>query len=166
MGILFQNGLGIGTVPNLGSSFTLTSEMFDSGQSSGPICGGNNEGVWNGFSGFTVNQVNQLWCGVYAVLSGYTQVEAAFTSQGATMDYSGYIFDVVWGNGSTVTNGVAKLAYESNYHGIRISSVDPTDVDYLINNNSSNDSTALVGTFNFPATFTFRTPTIDKGGWC
>jgi hypothetical protein len=82
------------------------------------------------------------------------------------MDYRGYIFDVVWGNGSTVTNGVAKLAYESNYHYIRISSVDATDVDYLINNNDSSDSTALVGTFNFPATFTFRTPTIEKGGWC
>jgi hypothetical protein len=162
MGILFQNGF---FTQVSGVSFTLTSEMFNSGASSGPVCG-NNEGEWNGFSGFTVSQVNQLWCGVYAVLSGYTQVEAAFTSQGATMDYRGYIFDVVWGNGSTVTNGVAKLAYESNYHYIRISSVDATDVDYLINNNDSSDSTALVGTFNFPATFTFRTPTIEKGGWC
>ena len=148
-----------------GISFTITSDMFNSGVGYGPVCG-NNEGEWNGLSGFTVSQVNQLWCGVYATLSGYTQVEAAFTSQGATMDYRGYIFDVMWGSGSTVTNGVAKLAYESNYHSVRISTVDPTDVDYLNNNNDGSDSTALVGTFNFPATFTFRTPTIEKGGWC
>ena len=148
-----------------GISFTVTSDMFNSGVGYGSVCG-NTQGEWNGLSGFTVSQVNQLWCGVYAVLSEYTQVESAFTSQGATMDYRGYIFDVVWGSGSTITNGVAKLAYNSNDHYIRISTVDPTDVDYLINDGDSSDSTSLVGTFNFPATFTFRTPTIDKGGWC
>ena len=165
MGILFQNGLAIGAVPNVGTSFTLTSEMFDTGQYSYPVCG-NNEGEWNGFSGFTVSQANQLWCGVYAVLSGYTQVEAAFTSQGAAMDQNGYIFDVVWGSGSTITNGVAKLAYQTSNHDIRISSVDPTDINYLNNDGVSNNGTSLVGTFNFPATFTFILPLDNKGGWC
>lgn len=146
-------------------SFTITSNMFDSGGYFGSVCG-NMEGEWNGLSGFTVSQANQLWCGVVCYLSGYTQIEAAFTSQGAAMDYRGYIFDVVWGSGSTVTYGVAKVAYVSNNHQLIISSVNPTDVDYLINNNINNDSTSLAGTFNFPATFTFRAPTIEKGDWC
>ena len=79
---------------------------------------------------------------------------------------NGYIFDVVWGSGSTITNGVAKLAYQTSNHDIRISSVDPTDINYLNNDGVSNNGTSLVGTFNFPATFTFRLPLDNKGGWC
>lgn len=162
MGILFQNGFF--TQSSL--SFTITSDMFDFGQSNGSICG-NNAGEWNGTTGFTIAQSSDLGCGVYGHLSGYTQVEAAFTAAGASMDYSGHIFDVVWGSGSTVTNGVAKVAYiQYSNHQLNIISVDPTDVDYLTNNNNGGDSTSLAGTFNFPATFTFRTPVINKGGWC
>lgn len=146
--------------------FVLTSDMFDNVQSYGSICG-NTQGEWNGFSGFTIAQSSDLYCGVYAHLSGYTQLETAFTDAGASMDYQGHIFDVTWGNGSTVTNGVAKLAYIQNQgHQINIISVDPADTDYLTNNNNGGDSTSLIGTFNFPAIFTFRTPIINKGGWC
>jgi hypothetical protein len=59
-----------------------------------------------------------------------------------------------------------KLAYRTDNHNIRISTIDITDTDYLINNGNSNDSISLAGTFNFPATFTILTPLIDKGGWC
>ena len=31
---------------------------------------------------------------------------------------------------------------------------------------NSYSTTALEGTWLFPATFTLRTPAIDKGGWC
>ena len=163
MGILFQNGFF--TQAN-GASFTITSDMFNTSTGYGSVCG-NTQGEWNGFTGFTIANSSDLGCGVYGRLSGYTQVEAAFTSVGASMDYTGHIFDVVWGSGSTVTNGVAKVAYiPYSNHQINIISVDPTDVDYLINNNNGGDSTSLAGTFNFPATFTFRTPIIEKGGWC
>ena len=39
-------------------------------------------------------------------------------------------------------------------------------IDYLTSDNNPSDSTLLAGTFNFPATFTFRVPIISKGGWC
>lgn len=162
MGVIFQNGF---FTQASGVSFTLTSEMFDSGGYFGSVCG-NNGGEWNGLTGFTIAQSTDLYCGVVGYLSGYTQIEAAFTSAGAAMDYRGYVFDVQWGTGSTVTYGVAKVAYESYIHQFRIITVDPTDIDYLNNNNNGGDSISLPGTFNFPATFTFRTPTIEKGGWC
>ena len=146
-------------------SFTIASNLIDTGVGYGSVCNSSG-GEWNGLTGFTIDTSTDLYCGVYGTLSGYTQIEEAFTSAGATMDSSGYIFDVVWGSGSTVTYGVAKLAYNSSNHDIRISTVNPTDIDYLTNNNNGGDSTSLAGTFNFPATFTFRTPVIDKGGWC
>ena len=159
MGVIFQNGF----FTQKGYSFTLTSDMFDTNYNHNSVCG-NAQGEWNGLSGFTITQSSDLGCGVYGYLSGYTQVETAYTSAGANMDWRGYIFNVTWGNGSTITNGVAKVAYSSYDHQIRIISVDPTDVDYLNNNNNGGDSTSLVGTFNFPATFTFLQPLDVKGG--
>jgi len=147
------------------ASFTIASNLIDTGSGYGPVCG-SSEGEWNGLTGFTIANPTNLWCGVGCHLSGYTQIEAAFTSQGATMQGGGYIFDVQWGTGSTVTYGVAKVGYESYSHLLRISTVDPTDIDYLTSDNNPSDSTSLAGTFNFPATFTFRVPIISKGGWC
>jgi hypothetical protein len=57
------------------------------------------------------------------------------------------------------------VAYQQGNHGIYIEPIDTTDTDYLINNDNAN-GTSLVGTFNFPATFTILSPLIDKGGWC
>lgn len=163
MGVIFQNGF----YTQVNNSFTVTSDMFNTGSGYGSVCG-NAQGEWNGngFSGFTIANSSDLGCGVYGYLSGYTQVETAFTSAGANMDWRGYIFNVSWGSGSTITNGVAKVAYSSYDHLIRIISVDPTDVDYLNNNNNGGDSISLPGTFNFPATFTFLQPLDVKGGWC
>ena len=146
--------------------FTLTSDSFDSGQYFGSACGGNT-GQWNGSSGFTVSQVSNLYCGVIANVSGdtLTQITNAYTAAGATPGGVGYIFDVVWGPGSTVTNGVAKFIYE-NGSQVVITSVDPTDTRYLNSDNDANNGTQLAGTFNFPATFTFRQPLDLKGGWC
>lgn len=148
-----------------GISFTVTSDMFNSGVGYGSVCG-NTQGEWNDFTGFTITNSSDLGCGVWAYLSGYTQVETAFTSAGAEMNWQGYIFDVSWGTGSTVTSGIAKVAYSSYDHQIRFISVDPTDTDYLNNNGNGGDSISLPGTFNFPATFTFKSPLDMKGGWC
>lgn len=164
MGIIFQNGFSVGTLSET-ISFTITSNMFDGNSSYGSVCGSNG-GEWNTLSGFTISQSTDLGCGVWTYLSGYTQVETAFTSAGASMDWRGYIFDVAWESGSTITSGIAKVAYSSYDHQIRFISVDPTDTDYLNNNGNGGDSISLPGTFNFPATFTFRTPMIEKGGWC
>jgi hypothetical protein len=145
-------------------SFTLTSNMFDTGQYSGPVCN-NPQGQWNGLTGFTVSNAVDLACGVTAHLSGTTEIHNAYLAAGATESYGGYICDVIWASGSTVINGIAKVAYVPiNGNQIMISTVDPTDSNYLNNGNSS--GTSLTGTFNFPATFTIRLPLDNKGGWC
>jgi hypothetical protein len=149
-----------------GISFTITSSMFDGGGWANSICG-NVYGEWsNGLTGFTVSQSSNLYCGVNAQLSTYASVLAAFTAAGAALDWHGYVCSVNWGTGSTISNGYAKVAYDQGNHGIYIEPIDTTDTDYLINNDNANDSTSLVGTFNFPATFTILAPLISKGGWC
>jgi hypothetical protein len=149
-----------------GATFTITSSMFNGSAWYNSICG--NNGEWsNGLSGFTVNQAaSNLYCGVNAQLTTYASIDAAFTAVGAALDWHGYVCSVNWGPGSTISNGYAKVAYDQNNHSISISTIDTTDVDYLINNSNSNDGTSLAGTFNFPATFTILAPLIDKGGWC
>jgi len=149
-----------------GPSFTITSSMFDGSAWYNSICGSNGEWL-NNLSGFTVNQAaSNLYCGVNAQLTTYASIESAFTAAGAALDWHGYVCSVNWGPGSTISNGYAKVAYSQNNHSINISTIDTTDVDYLINNSNSNDGTSLAGTFNFPATFTILAPLIDKGGWC
>jgi hypothetical protein len=165
MGIIFQNGFGLGAAPST-TTFTITSDMFNSGSYAGPVCN-DPQGQFNGLTGFTVSQSSDISCGVFTYLSGYTSVEQSFTAANAPMDWHGIVCSVAWGPGSTVSNGFAKVAYDSNNsHMIRISTIDPTDTDYLTNDNNSGNSTSLVGTFNFPATFTILTPIIEKGGWC
>lgn len=166
MGVIFQNGLSFGAIPQ-GYSFTLTSSSFDENEPYGPVCG-NQEGEFlSNFTGILVaNNSGDGWCGVAATLSDYTEIDLAYTSAGVGVDSSGFMCNVTWGTGSTVQNGVVKVMYRTDIHTIRISPIDATDVDYLNNNNSANDITALSGTFYFPATFTLLTPLIDKGGWC
>jgi len=160
MGIIFQNGFFTQTnVP----SFTITPAMFNGAEYSGPTCN-NPQGEWDGFSGFTVSQTSDLACGVFAYLSDFASIEATFSTAGLSMEWNGYIFSVTWNSGSTVSNGYAKVAYRQDNHQINISTVDPSNTDYLISNGGA--STSLTGTFNFPATFTLLTPVIDKGGWC
>lgn len=149
-----------------GPSFTITSSMFDGSAWYNSICGSNGEWL-NNLSGITVNQAaSNLYCGVNAQLTTYDSIESAFTAAGAALDWHGYVCSVNWGPGSTISNGYAKVSYSQNNHSINISTIDTTDVDYLINNSNSNDGTSLAGTFNFPATFTILAPLIDKGGWC
>ena len=45
-----------------------------------------------------------------------------------------------------------------------VTAVDPYDKNYLQQN--TNQGSNLVGTFNFPATFTFVSPLITKQDWC
>lgn len=166
MGVIFQNGLSFGTIPQ-GFSFTLTSNSFDENMGGGSVCGAQEGEFLSNFAGILVTiATGEGWCGVYGTLSDYTEIDSAYTSAGVGVDSSGFMCNVTWGAGSTVQNGVAKVMYRIDNHNIRISPIDATDVDYLINNNSSGDITALSGTFYFPATFTLLTPLIEKGGWC
>jgi len=119
----------------------------------------------NGTGGYTTSvQIDNLSFGVYGNLNTYSDIETAFASIGAPMNYNGYIFKVQWGAGSTYSNGLAKLSYNSNSHQITLTAVDSYDKNYLQQN--TNQGSNLVGTFNFPATFTFVSPLITKQDWC
>ena len=84
--------------------------------------------------------------------------------------FNAYIFNVTWAAGSTVTSGLVRMSYDSNYGSLYISTVDPTNTAYETSNPSNVDpgGATVPGTFNFPATFTLRTPVIQSGGtyWC
>ena len=144
-------------------SFTITDTQFSY---LNVVCG-SAQGQPNGVSGFTITSTSDLACGVYGDLTNTTQIENAFINSGAGLGWNGVICEVTWGPGSSITNGIAKVAYVgsgSNYRTL-ITSVDPTDTNYLNNNNNAN-GTSLAGTFNFPATFKIVLPIDHKGGWC
>lgn len=75
---------------------------------------------------------------------------------------STYIFNVIWGPGSTASS----LAYVWYYYNspsndrIFITPVDPTDESWKNENNT--DGTALTGTFNWPARISLYSPVIKK----
>jgi hypothetical protein len=148
-------------VDDLLYTFTIQSSML-----SGLANIGNSQyASANGTGGYTTSvQIDNLWFGVYGNLNTYSDIETAFTSIGAPMNYNGYIFKVQWGAGSTYSDGLAKLSYNSNSHQMTVTAVDSYDKNYLQQN--TNQGSNLVGTFNFPATFTFVSPLITKQDWC
>jgi hypothetical protein len=148
-------------VDDLPYTFTIDSSMLDGLAN----VGNSNYASANGTAGYTTAvQVDNLYFGVYGNLNTYSDIETAFASIGAPMNYNGYIFKVQWGAGSTYSDGLAKLSYNSTYHQMTVSAIDPYDKRYLEQNN--NQGSNLVGTFNFPATFTFVSPLITKQDWC
>ena len=148
-------------IDDLPYTFTIDSSMLNGLAN----VGNSNYASANGTAGYTTAvQVDNLYFGVYGNLNTYTDVEYAFNSIGAPMNYNGYIFKVQWGAGSTYSDGLAKLSYNSNGHQMAVTAVDPYDKNYLQQN--TNQGSNLVGTFNFPATFTFVSPLITKQDWC
>lgn len=148
------------TLTDLSYSFTIDSSMFDSLSSTG----GSQYGSANGTTGFTISQsANNLWNGVIGNLNNYSGVSSAFAAAGASQDYNGYMMMAQWGAGSTYTNSLAKVAFNSS-HQLFITAVDGTDNNFTHQN--TNDGSNLVGTFNFPVTLTFINPLIHKIDWC
>jgi hypothetical protein len=125
------------------------------------------DGLPNGTSGFTKTQPNNyVGCGVYGATTNNTSIINAFANAGiATNDNSGYICSVEWGPGSSVKRGYAKVAFQAQNGFLTIDTIDPSNANNF-NNDSGTDGLSLVGTFNFPATFTLINPLDNKGGWC
>jgi len=141
--------------------FTINSSMLNGLASAGQA----QYGSANGTTGFTIaNQRNTLPDGVYGYLNDFSGIESAYAAAGATTGYQGYIVQVQWGPGSTYPEGLAKIAYEPSGHQFLVTAVDSADNTFTQQN--TNNGANLVGTFNFPATFTFITPLIHKSDWC
>jgi hypothetical protein len=150
-----------------GLSFTLTSSSFDQNAGANSVCG-TNQGVLINYTGITITDRGDSSCGISASLSGssLSEVTNLWTSAGIINQGAGYMFNVTWGPGSTIQNGVVKVGFYTGYDNIRICPIDQSDVDYLLTDGNANNTVSLNGTFNFPATFTLITPQINKGGWC
>ena len=101
-----------------------------------------------------------------ATLSNYSQIEGVFNNLGIINNNTGFICEVTWAAGSTVTQGYAKINYDSAQKRVVINTVDPSDPNSMNNDNNSGSGTQLAGTFKFPATFKVMLPLDQKGGWC
>lgn len=74
------------------------------------------------------------------------------------------IWNVQWGPGSTYATGVVSMDGIQFFDStMRIAPLDTTDPTW---DQPGNSTTALPGTYKFPATFTLILPVFDKGGWC
>ena len=167
MGVIFENGFF--TQPNDQSfTFTLTSDSFDQNGYYGSVCD-DAQGQLINFTGITITNPGDSYCGINAELSGssLTEITNLWTSAGIIEESQGYMFNVTWASGSTIQNGVVKVGFYTgnNNNNIRICPVDESDTDYL-NSGGAGSTSSIAGTFNFPATFTLITPQIPKGGWC
>jgi len=162
-GLTIGNGITV-SLGATGASFTITSSDFAKYGASGVQA--------SGTSGFTVTNGGSTMYTTYYDLhnpqgSIASTIDSAFLAAGAAFNnygYDGSIWSVTWGAGSTVTNGLVRLAWTDASNRLFISPVDTSDTTYLGGNANS---LALAGTFNLPATFTIHTPLIDDvTGWC
>jgi hypothetical protein len=127
--------------------------------------GSNQYGSPNGTSGFTItDQINNLWNGVYGQLNDTASINSAFNAAGAPESYNGCIALVQWGSGSDYQSGLAKIAFVTGSNIFYLTSVDGSDSNFT--QTGTNAGSNLVGTFNFPATFTIISPLISKLDWC
>jgi hypothetical protein len=166
-GITLGGGIAVGQP----AGFTISSSDFTTGQ---PIYQDTTVIGTNGVDGFenTAAQ-SDFYDGYYA--TGLTPeaiagISAAVTAAGLDPTNStGYVWNVTWGAGSTISNGLAKFGF---YNGggnpnsalFDIQTIDPTDTAW--ETPGVGNGTTLVGTFLFPATFTIYLPLTNKGGWC
>jgi hypothetical protein len=147
-------------------SFTITSGDFTLG---GEIDTDTTPLGDNGVDGFeNTDSQNNLADGYYGEgLNGISlsQLSLAYTALGLALDNStGYIWNVTWGEGSTIESGLVKFGANVDGEFFRIQAIDENDTDWQSPNNDN--GTSLVGTFLFPATFTAYLPLINKSGWC
>ena len=145
------------------SSFTLSSTDFTNWGSGGGV-------TPSGTLGFTTDGYYsasvELYNAYAFVGTKGTDIQTLFTDNGLLTNQTGYVFNVTWGAGSSISSGKVLLAVYNN-DNLLIAPI------YTGNNNwqtpgQNNDNIASVaGTFNFPATFSLYSPTTGQGtNWC
>jgi hypothetical protein len=157
-GITIEGGITIGTAP----SFTLTSADFTG-------FGGGSGVTTNGTAGFTTNGVNSAGQELYAAdtfTSGFASVLAAFyATNSLATDYTGYIYSVTWGPGSTPGSSIVLIGTDTSQ--LLISPVSTANNDWQTPGTDPYALQSAAGTYNFPATFTLYQPVIhDLNNWC
>ena len=166
----FGNG-GTGVVPKPTppappEGFTINSSDFATGsaiyQDTTPV-------GTNGVNGFTntAAQVNfyEGYYGEGLTPSATASISAAVITAGLDPNNStGYVWNVTWGSGSSISTGYVKFGYNAAGSYFDMQTIDPADPDWQTP--GVNNGTSLAGTFLFPAQFTIYDPLTNKGGWC
>lgn len=149
-----------------GISFTINSSDFGNGYGYG---GDSNALGPNGVGGFenTAPQ-NNLEFGYFGgglIPTAISNISTAVTAAGIDPNSNtGYIWNVFWGSGSSITSGLVKFGYNASSQQFFIETIDPTDGAW--STPGYQNGTSLVGTFLFPAIFKPYISKINKGGWC
>ena len=174
-GITLEGGLNIGNAP----SFSLNSSDFTTSYSGGGT-------TPNTPTGFTNNGTQGPGYNFYGpnlgALNGapspakLNELIAYWAANGLTVNTSSYIFNVIWGPGSSPQSDkvVMTLYPDANYGVLDIGPVSTATNNWQtggqdIYNSGSNPAGLLSaqGTYNFPATFTLYQPVIqNNASWC
>jgi hypothetical protein len=149
-----------------GLSFTINSSDFYNGYG----YGGNSNALGpNGVDGFEntapQNDLDFGYFGGGLIPTAISNISTAVTAAGINPNSNtGYIWNVFWGSGSSITSGLVKFGYDASIQQFFIETIDPTDAAW--STPGYQNGTSLVGQFKFPATFTPYISKINKGGWC
>ena len=169
-------GWSIGAVSS-SSSFSLSSADFTNFYSG-------NGATPNGNTGFTTAGLYGPGEELYGPQLGLnyggnpaklTEVLNFWTNNGLTTNGPAYMFNVVWGAGSTLASGVVIMGLYNTYdpvnytNNLNMGVVDTSDPVWQTSGTGYYDGPiyTLAGTWNLPATFTLIQPLITDGqDWC
>jgi hypothetical protein len=169
-GIEIGGGISIGAT----ASFSLSSTDFT-------VSYGGTYISPNGNTGFTTTGQSgpgeAVWTPILSLNSGgspakLAEIRAYWTSNGLNPSTNAYMFDVVWGAGSTLASGVVVMSfydYGDTNTFLNMGVVDTGNPIWQTpgTNYYNGPIYTLAGTWNLPATFTVITPLIvDNNNWC
>lgn len=133
----------------------------------------------NGVDGFTIDFTNVSSDNGSWIYTSYIPYNPHFNNQSIADFFNNLVtqgvlnqpnqsalWSVTWAAGSSIANGYVIMSGRGTIGGILIAPVDTTVTGWNTNPPNNDSTTALAGTFLFPATFTLITPAINKGGWC
>ena len=155
-----ENDLNFGLVIN--PLFTLSSTDFTDWGYGGGV-------TPNGTSGFTTDGLYDAGTSLYNAFNFVgnkdTEIDAFFNNNGLLTNNTGYIFDVIWGAGSSIPSGKVLMGF--NGTNLLIAPINTGNNNWQTPGQSNFDIESIAGTFNFTATFILYSPTTAQGtSWC
>jgi hypothetical protein len=145
------------------TSFTLASTEFTNWGSGGGVTA-------NDTLGFTTDGLHDAGTSLYNAFNFVggkgTDIQTFFNNNDLLTDETAYIFNVTWGAGSSVSSGKVIMGCNGGTN-LLIAPINTSNNNWQTPGQSNFDIESVVGTFNFPATFTLYKPITAQGiGWC
>ena len=144
-------GWGTGVTPNSNLGFTVTNGSIGPGNA----CYNPNLSANSGGSLTKLNELRAYWA-----------------ANGMNVNTNAYIFLVTWGEGSTLTSGLAMVELVDNGDNnsqLNMGTVSTNTNDWQTSGSNyyNGPPYTVIGTFNFPATFTVYQPlVVNNNNWC